>query len=155
VARLLVAVGIALLGGAQAGTAGAWRDELQGQPGNLAAGGELGFYLWHDDSGHHLRTTGPGDRHVFRAEFHTAGRFEQVSLMQVEGDDFVAVGPLRHNMLVRFETWSGIDGVDFRIDGGPGYSVELYVDDELIDPGQIFIGANGTHPSGNPYQESR
>ena len=147
--------GVALLGAAQAGTAGAWRDELQGQPGNLRAGGDLGFYLWHDDNGHHLRTTGPGDRHEFRAEVHTAGRLDPVTLTRVEGDDFAVVGPLRHNMLVHFETWGGIDGVDFRIDGGQGYSVELYMDDELIDPGQIFIGANAVHPSGNPYQEWR
>jgi hypothetical protein len=59
--------GVLLLVGAGAMPAFAWPDILVGQPSKLHAGGDVGYYIWSDDDDHgtlHVRTTGPGPRHL-------------------------------------------------------------------------------------------
>ena len=133
----------------------AWSDRLEGRPENLHAGGELGFYLWHDESGLHVRTTGPGDRHLFRAEIRTPGEVRNVRLVRLEGDDGYLVRDGGHALDLRFETWDGIDGVDFAIEGGGFMTVSVRRDGESSDTEEIFLGQDGTHPAHNPFVERR
>jgi hypothetical protein len=129
--------------------------DLAGRPENLQIDGELGYYIWSDEFGIHLRTTGPGPYHVFHATLMTDGRFDDVHLARLEGDDAFAVHPGGHVMDVRFETWSGIDGIDFRVDGGHALRLALRRDGELVPTSEIFLGADASHPAENPFVELR
>src|SRR6266849_1468722 len=51
----------------------------------------MGYYVWHNDDGFHLRTHGPGAEHVFDAVLHTKGTFENVDVVKLENDDRVDV----------------------------------------------------------------
>ena len=133
----------------------AWSDDLAGRPANLQAGGDLGYYVWHDEAGLHLRTTGPGPRHTFHAVLETPGEFRDVRLVRLEGDDGFLVRDGGHVLDIHFETWDGIDGVDFRIEGGPGMRLILHRDGTLSSTDEIYLGADGSHPDRNPFVEWR
>jgi hypothetical protein len=133
----------------------AWSDRLEGRPGNLEAGGDLGFYFWHEEHGLHVRTTGPGERHLFRAEIVTPGEIRNVHLVRLEGDDGYQVRDGGHRLDLRFETWAGVDGVDFTIEGGQFMTVTVRRDGDLIDTEEIFLGEQAVQPAHNPFGERR
>ena len=155
-AKTAVALGATILMAAQAASpALAWTGRLEGRPENLEAGGDLGFYLWHDEHGLHLRTTGPGERHHFTAEIRTPGEVRNVHLVQLEGDDGYLIRDGGHTLDLRFETWDGIDGVDFAIEGGRFMTIVMKRDGELIGTEEIYLGESGQHPNHNPFLEPR
>ena len=101
---------------------------LQGQP-DLHAGQNMGYWLWSDDTGIHLRTTTRGLAHAFRGVSRTreSAQFLDVTDVRLEDrarnhDREVQVD----NDLIRFRfvTYDGIDGIDFRLEG-EGFCVEL------------------------------
>lgn len=155
-AKTVVAIGATVFLAAQAASpALAWSDRLEGKPENLEAGGDLGFYFWHDEQGLHLRTTGPGERHHFTAEIHTPGEVRNVRLVRLEGDDGFLIRDGGHTLDLRFETWDGIDGVDFTIEGGRHMTIVMKRDGERIDTEEIYLGEDGQHPARNPFFEPR
>jgi hypothetical protein len=153
--KLVLALGLGLVLVWPSLPALAWTERLEGRPENLEAGGDLGFYLWHDEHGLHLRTTGPGERHLFRAVIRTPGEIHNVRLVRLEGDDGYQVREGGHTLDLRFETWDGLDGVDFTIEGGPFMTVSLRRDGEPIDTEEIFLGQGATQPAHNPLFEPR
>jgi hypothetical protein len=122
----------------------------EGDPG-LASDAPMGYYLWHDDAGMHLRTHGPGEEHLFVARLHTDGQFVDVTNVRGEGRDHVAIVDGGHTLLVRVHTFDGIDGVDFRIEGGTQVRLRLGLDHKLISTDNIFLGAARAHPDSNPF----
>lgn len=152
VARLLVAIGCgSALTVTLASTAFACDSSLEGQPANLQPGGELGVYLWHDDQGLHLRTTGPGGRHVFNVRLETGGEFQDVRLFQPEGEDGVVVHTGGHAIDLHLETFDQVDGLDFRIANGRRLLVAVERDGSASPTADIFQGASGAHPASNPF----
>jgi hypothetical protein len=139
------------IGAAAASPALAVNEDLSGRPESLHPDGELGYYIWADEDGIHLRTTGPGPRHIFHAVLMTDGRFEDVRFSRAEAADALIVHPNRHVLEARFETWGAIDGVDFRIDGGSALRLALRRDGELVPTSEIFLGADGSQPEDNPF----
>lgn len=133
----------------------AWSDRLQGRPDNLHAGGDVGYYVWHNDDGLHIRTTGPGERHVFHGEVVTPGTIHNVELIRGEGDDAFALRDAGHKLVFTLETWDGIDGLDFNIDGGRGMTLRLERDGGLVSTSEIYLGNDGQHPEHNPFLELR
>ncbi|MGH2354019.1 MAG: hypothetical protein ACRDI2_06775 [Chloroflexota bacterium] len=104
-------------------------EVLQGRP-DVGAGDELGYWLWHDDEGLHLRTTTQGLQHNFNGVIRAAGdgRFFDVDRIRLdhsgENQDRVGVGPGHQTIVFHFDTWSGADGIDFRL-AGQTFCVEL------------------------------
>jgi hypothetical protein len=111
----------------------------------------MGYYIWHNDDGFHLRTHGPGAEHVFDAVLKTKGTFENVSVVKLENDDRVDVVDAGHKMIIHFHTFDGTDGVNFTIKDGERLRLNLKVDDEHIATSSIFLGAKGVHPKHNPF----
>ncbi len=133
-----------------------WPAWIQGRPLSLHAGGALGYYFWHDETGLHLWTTTPSNRdHVFTAVLTTRGTFRDVSGQQLEPGDHYKVLDHGHRLVMQVHTYSGIDGVNFRIDGGDGVTLRLYYDGHLIDPSNIFAGRFSVHPRANPFTVER
>jgi len=111
----------------------------------------MGYFIWHNDDGFHLRTHGPGAEHVFDAVLHTRGTFENVDVVKLENDDRVDVLDGGHTLSIHFHTFDGIDGVNFTIRGGEALRLNLKVDDEQISTQSIFLGVEGRHPKHNPF----
>lgn len=98
-------------------------------PAEMDAGDAMGYWLWSDESGLHLRTTTRGLPHVFSGVIRTreSAQFLDVSVVRLEDrarnhDREVQVD--NDAIRFRFVTYDGIDGMDFRLDG-EGFCVEL------------------------------
>jgi hypothetical protein len=111
----------------------------------------MGYFVWHNEDGFHLRTHGPGAEHVFDAVLRTKGTFENVDVIKLENDDRVDVLDGGHTLAIRFHTFDGIDGVNFTVRGGESMRLNLKVDDEHISTSSIFLGEDGRHPEHNPF----
>jgi hypothetical protein len=131
-------------------------DVLQGAP-ELKPGQQLAYYLWHDDDGIHLRTTGPGPEHDFNGLIRAPGdrddHFFAVQDFRLESTDpnhdRIHLGPRDKTIELHFDTFGGIDGVDFRLtgdrfcaelrnDGQPSADVVLLGKDE-VRPAQVPV----------------
>ncbi|MBV9356840.1 MAG: hypothetical protein JO023_15105 [Chloroflexi bacterium] len=129
----------------------AWPDDVNGAP-NLNDQSPLGYYLWHsEDNGFHLRTHGPGDEHLFVAQLHTNGTFENVDSVRLENRDNFSVDEGGHELVLHFHTYNFTDGVNFTIKGGDRLRLRLELDGQLIDTGSVYLGADGDHPASNPF----
>ena len=128
----------------------AWQSRLEGNPG-VSDASPAGYYLWHDDDGLHLRTHGPGAEHSFTARLHTDGVFMDLSPVALEADDQSYLENGGHDLVIKFHTYDGIDGVDFRIDGGSIMTGEANLDGAPISPANIFLGASEKNPVQNPF----
>lgn len=150
--RLLLALSALLLvGGVMATPAFAWPDRLEGKPDSFDNDARIGYYIWRDDDGLHLRTTGPGPRHIFKAKLTTDGSFSNARLIRLEGDDWISVRDGGQTLITHFETFDGVDGVDFGVDGGSELRLKLKLDGQLIPTSDIYLGDKGAHPSENPF----
>ncbi len=155
VKRASVAVASALAGLAMLGGAAlAWTGHVDGQPTTLQPGAADGYYIWHNDQEDrfHLRTTDSAGVFAYSGVLHTDGRFHDVELVRKEVDDHVQVSRDGHTIVFRFVTAEGIDGIDFNVAGGSHIGLRLSRDGSLIDPSNIYLGADGVHPPRNPFR---
>lgn len=150
---LAVLAALALVSGV-ATSAFAWPGPVEGAP-SLTADSPLGYYIWHDDNGMHLRTHGPGDEHFFVARLHTDGIFEDVDTVRLENRDNFEVLDGGHVLVLRFHTYGATDGVNFRVRDGSRLRFSLRLDGDLISTDSIYLGANGIHPKSNPFTIKR
>ncbi len=60
-----------------------------------------------------------------------------------------------HTLLLRFHTYDGIDGVNFRVNGGEHLRFNLHLDGKLIGTDDVYLGADGRHPASNPFTIER
>lgn len=128
-----------------------WANAICGRPAGFDAGDANGWYVWNDDDGFHIRTTTPADRaHPFTAVITTDGRFADVSKVRLEGADDIRILDGGHRLVVRFHTWDGVDGVDFKTTGDDlRFRLEEY--GLLVPDGRIFLGHFELHPGNNPF----
>ena len=128
----------------------AWQDRLEGNPG-VTDSSALGYYVWHDSDGLHLRTHGPGSEHVFSARFHTDGVITNLSPVRAESDDQNYLENGGHDLVIHYHTYDGIDGVNFTIDGGTVLTGAADLDSLPISTTNIFLGASEDNPLHNPF----
>lgn len=129
----------------------AWQNELVGKPTSYSVGGPVGFYIWQDRVGLHLRTTGPDNtaKHM-TGTLTTDGGFNAVRLYKREsGDTFTMPSPQQIDF--DFTTYNHEDGLDFRVRPGTTLTLDLKLDGSAIDVGSIYVGHNNSHPSSNPF----
>lgn len=133
-----------------------WPLRIQGRPASLDAGGANGWYFWHDAAGLYIRTTTPAPRdHVFTAVVRTDGVFRDVDKVRLENADDIRVSDGGHVLVVKFHTYAGIDGVDFRIAGGDGVHLRFDEAGMLVPASHIFLGHFSVHPGDNPFSVRR
>lgn len=132
------------------GNGNCWDNRIQGMPRSFEAGGHGGYYFWIDDQGFHLWTTDPEniDSH-YTGTLTTDGSFEAVSLEKPEGDDSVS-GQGSGTLSFDLHTQSGIDGINFSVDGATKITLELLRDGHRVSVDNIFLGEDGVHPAHNP-----
>lgn len=135
---------------------GGWPVWIQGRPLSLEPGSSPGFYFWHDDDGLHLWTTTPfTEEHTFTAVLTTNGHFRNVSRERFEPEDAATVTDGGHTLLVRLHTYDGIDGVNFRVQGGDHLTLRLYHEGHLLDPAFVYAGRFSVHPANIPFTIDR
>lgn len=138
------------------GTVFAWPNILEGRPGNLQPGGELGYYIWHQEGrpvrpgpgpGMMLVVTGPQNEegHVFEGRIETDGRFASVDLIAPDRPDDVA---LESDQVLRFHfrNHGRIDGLNFEVVEGTHLVYRLAINGERATTDQIFMGQGSIHP---------
>ena len=127
----------------------------QGRPA-FKAGDGLAYLIWRDnDNVWHLRWTTAEKRRNFTGTLSPLGGvFVNAKAVGTEKkDDRISITP----GLIKFSAWTagGQDGIDFRL--GPRTKrvrFELFVDGESR-PERVFIGKDGVHPPGNPFEIQR
>jgi hypothetical protein len=134
------------------GTALAWPDLVENIPHNLHGGGTAGFYLWHNDQGLFLATTGPDPRtsHLFSGLIETDGRFTDVHLLRAERPDAYAVRENDQRIRFSLTTFADLDGLTFDVVGGTEVTFTLLIDGQRASPRSIFMGQRAIHPQVNP-----
>jgi len=131
-----------------------------GKPMNTEAGAVERYALWHDGQGWHIRTMTKEYEHHFRGVIAVSGgefvdlRGYKLEHKGPEKDLFIE-GPEHHVINFDFSTKGSIDGLDFRVKGKePMLSFTLTIGEKepKFEPGRIFIGKSGAHPSENPFK---
>jgi hypothetical protein len=140
---------------ATAAPAFAWEQIIEGKPAALEAGGLDGAYFWHDPDGLHLETTDAQRAgHHYTGTLTTDGAFTAVQLVRPENDDSFTQ-PAPGILTFSFVTFSGIDGIQFHIDGGTQVTLDLQLDGHELPVDNIFLGAYSQHPKSNPFTVTR
>jgi len=134
------------------GTALAWPDILEGKPKNLHPGGQVGYYVWHNDRGMNLATTGPdaNQAHIYEGVIETDGAFASIDLIRPENPDGYAVRDGDQRIRFHFKTYAGIDGLNFGIRDGTHLVLRLNIDGQPAATQQIFLGRDAMNPVSNP-----
>jgi hypothetical protein len=112
----------------------------------------VGYFVWHNDDGFHLRTHGPGAEHRFVARLTTNGTFKDLDKSMLEKDDHLKLSKNGHRLTIRFHTFDGFDGVSFRVDGGEHLTFNLQLDGQKISTDNIFVGQDRSHPPTNAFR---
>lgn len=148
--RVCALAGAALLHLALVAPALAWSDVVAGEPA-LSGESPTGYFIWHNESGMHLRTHDTEEGGLYVARLRTDGAFEDVDVVRLETRDGVAVLDGGHLLVYRVHTYNWIDGVDFRVRGGRWLRFDLERNGEQISTDSIHLGAEGKHPPTNPF----
>jgi hypothetical protein len=132
---------------------GRWPASVQGQPVSFHAGGPAGYYVWHDASGWHLRTTTPStEGHAFTGRI-TAS--EDIKVLRVfkneKADKVVRTG---RSITFRFDTHNHVDGIDFKVGCAESLRFALSGEGRVWPASGIKLGATGDAPS-NPFAVTR
>ena len=135
---------------------GGWPATVQGEPTGFGPGDQAGVYLWHDDSGWHLRVTHQNDTHqAYSGVLTTTGLFSDVDAVKLERNDSFVVGPDRHTIAFRFNNYGGVDGLDFRTHCAEGVHFGLWADGQPLPAADVFMGQTGQHPAAVPFDVAR
>jgi hypothetical protein len=142
-------------------TFAAMADEPLNPRGRPLNTGKVEHYaLWQDEGGWHIRTTTKEFEHHFRGVIEVrGGEFARVKGYKLEHRgperDMFIEGPEHHVINFDFSTKGSIDGLDFRVKGKePVLSFTLTIGERepRFEPGRIFVGRSGVHPSTNPFE---
>jgi hypothetical protein len=131
-----------------------------GKPANTEAGKVEHYAVWQDEGGWHIRTMTKEYEHHFRGVISvTGGEFAAVKGYKLEHKgpqrDLFMEGPEHHVINFDFSTKGSIDGIDFRVKGKEpmlSFTLTIGEKDPKFEPGRIFIGKSGAHPSANPFE---
>jgi len=110
-----------------------------------------GAYLFHNDDGWHFRTHGMPDGTSFTTHIVTNGTMHDVVAVRDEKDDHITLDGAGHALDLSFVTYSGVDGVDFRMDDATWLRLRIDASDQPLAVENIFLGDDGRHPSSNPF----
>ena len=132
----------------------AWENRLSGEPTMLQPGQIFGVFAWVGPEGTlFLRSTAVRDySHHFSGTVTTDGTFYALHVLDGNDDSAWVNG---HTLTYNFNTFDGLDGIEYRIAGGTYQSVAAYYQGNLMDVQNIYLGANGAHPEFNPWNDFR
>jgi hypothetical protein len=128
---------------------GYWPASVQVQPASYKVGGTAGYYIWHDRSGWHLRTTTPSkEATVFSGRIVSGGDIKALRVYKNEAADTVKVGA--NVMTFSFKTHNHVDGIDFTVGCTSRLRFALSANGRPTPVRRIWLGKYGHAPS-NPF----
>jgi hypothetical protein len=130
---------------------GQWPSDTEGMNPALQPGAPAGIYVWHSDRGWHLYVTHPGeDKATFTGIVHADSGLYAVARRDERNDVVRIRGPRRVDY--RFNNYGHIDGMDFKVRCRGHYvKISGRLDGTPLTPDQVFIGADGHHPTSVPF----
>ena len=132
---------------------GRWPASVQGQPVSFHAGGPAGYYVWHDASGWHLRTTTPStEGHTFTGRITASEDIKVLRVFKNEKADKVT--RTGRSITFRFDTHNHVDGIDFKVGCAESLRFALSGEGRVWPASGIKLGATGDAPS-NPFTVTR
>ena len=159
------ALGLALLGAAlivpataAAATTcdeGRWPAATQGMPVTYKSGARAGDYIWHNDTGWHLRTTHIGSRRVVFTGRIVSDQPLTVSGVRLERGDTFTLSADKLTLTYRFVNYGNVDGLNFRTACATKLRIKGGMAGEKLPLTRIWIGRAGSHPLSNPFTIGR
>jgi hypothetical protein len=132
---------------------GHWPASTQGQPLSFHPGGPAGYYVWHDASGWHLRTTTPTtEGHTFTGRITASDDIKILRVFKNEKADNVKLAG--RSITFRFDTHNHVDGIDFKVGCAETLRFALSAEGRAWPSSRIKLGATGDAPS-NPFTVTR
>lgn len=136
--------------------------DVQGRP-NFDAGDSGAAYIWHDDSGWHLRTTDALTiAHHYQGTITVSPDATVTSLHAVQLERSDHVWRTADNVIhYDFTTYSGVDGLDFTVSScDPDHRNEtlrfhLVYNGYTQDPARIKLGPGKVHPPSADFSVQR
>jgi hypothetical protein len=155
-AVVLTIAGVAVAGTADAADAAGEKCAIPlpasvvGDPG-VQPGQASGVRVWHDVQGWHVRATHPGTgTEVFTGLIRSP---QPISLRgyRLEKQDSVTLADGGRTLRFTLVNHGGVDGVDFTDRCAVNTSFSLLRDGGRLSPTEVYLGAGGSHPAGNPF----
>jgi hypothetical protein len=138
------------------GECGAWGARVQAAPIFFDATDRTGDYLWHDDTGFHLRVTHRGVGPEDFAGTVSSPTPMHLSPVRLEGDDRADLSPDGRTLTFVFANRGYIDGVDFTTECAQDLTVtSLSVNDDPLPPDRVFLGVGRINPPQIPFDIHR
>lgn len=130
----------------------AYSSNLDERPTAFESEESIGYFLWQDKDGLHLRITSTGLPHVFSGTIRTDGRFENILGKYLGNhDDYFDVSKSENKITYHFITAQQEKGIDLQLSYGSYMKFSLDFDGDPIDSEKIFIGKDGWHPARNEF----
>ena len=157
VIALYVTPGIAPpVAAAYPGECGAWGARVQGAPIFFDATDRTGDYLWHDDTGFHLRVTHRGAGRDDFAGTISSPTPMHLSPVRLEGYDRADLSPDGRTLTFVFANRGYIDGVDFTTECAQELTVAaLTANDDPLPSDRVFLGVGRINPPQVPFDLHR
>ena len=147
---------------------GAWvgQDNLrvEGAPDRFDAGDRGATYVWHDAGGWHIRATDPAGKSAHYTGVITLTKgatFRDVDTVRFEKDDHIQLLDGGTVLRYSFATYSGIDGVDFRVSAcadvraHEAITFTMRKNGSDDDASRIFVGDHKQHPDSSTWRAFR
>ncbi len=139
---------------ASACTTESWPANVNGRP--AVHPGATGVYLWHGTNGWKLRVNEPGaDRAVFTGTIRVDGQLVSWGRHLENRGEGTVTRVAAGRAAFRFVNYGGVDGLDFVTRCSSTVRIRVKVDGVAVPASQIFIGADGHHPSSLPTTITR
>lgn len=125
---------------------------MQGAPAGFDAGDRGGDYLWHDQSGFHLRVTHRGDDRVVYSGVISSPTPMRIDPVRLEKGDVAKLSADHRSLTFVFADYGHIDGVNFHTDCAGQLTVaDLNAGNQKLPASRVYLGARRVHPAHVPF----
>jgi len=132
-----------------AGTPGVGTALLRGAP-EIQPGKQIGFYVWTDDTGLHVRWSADGTPILFAGSLKLDKKAGALVRTNLTAGGWVE---LQDNDVLFSSTANGeLDGFDLALPAGAGVGLEVEIDAKAADLNLINLGAKLAHPPKLPIR---
>lgn len=109
----------------------------------------VGAYIWHDTTGLHIRFASNKGAARYHGKVCSSDRVVRVDPITLSVEESTTLGPRQHCVDFSTKVTGGLDGYDFNT-SALAMSVHIWSNGRLLRKDNIWIGAKGIHPAGNP-----
>ncbi len=125
--------------------------DYQGKPSKHEAENTMGYYIWQEGARWNVRTVNAGTQHLFTGTVETDGAFTDVTTLQSEKVERVAMNVQNDKIEFHFNSAARTDGFSFTTSNGQTVTFTLYADGMPVDPSNIYFGSGNRHPNTSSF----